>query len=156
MKNQSLIINIELWEQLIIDLRKRGNNERESGAFLLSLSGERTIVEYICYDDLDPIALSTGMVTFHADGFVELFKYCADKNLRVIADVHTHPHRNTNQSELDRTHPMMAVAGHVALIIPNYAQGNSKTLRGVSTYEYVTNFEWKKWKPSSKKIKIKK
>jgi len=40
--------------------------------------------------------------------------------LTVIADVHTHPGA-ARQSEADRTNPMVARAGHVAIIVPRYA-----------------------------------
>jgi hypothetical protein len=47
---------------------------------------------------------------------------CRAEKLAVIADIHTHP-SGAFQSESDRTNPMIACAGHLAIIVPNYADG---------------------------------
>jgi proteasome lid subunit RPN8/RPN11 len=143
-----------LWRRLLTQLRQRGAGTHESGAFLLGTPGTGRVSSFICYDDLDETALETGIITFHAVGFVRLWNICKQENLRVLADVHTHPSSWTGQSESDRTHPMVAQPGHVALILPNFAKRTSRTLGGASVYEYLGNHEWKTWPPKSGRVEI--
>ena len=130
--------------RLILQLRRRGGGYRESGAFLLGRPKSHRILNFICYDDLDPAALDTGIITFHGAGFVPLWDYCRDHKLRVLADVHTHGGQWTGQSESDRAHPMIGLKGHVSLIVPHYGQRNTFAMRGVGMFEYQGNHEWRK------------
>src|SRR5215207_9267172 len=98
MKSAELKIPQRLWNDLLSELRRRGNARRESGAFLLARGTESVVSEFVCFDDLDPDALATGIITFHAEGFAKLWKLCRDHNARVVADVHTHPNEWTGQS----------------------------------------------------------
>src|SRR4051794_2635186 len=61
-----LRIPVLLWLRLILDLHRRGNHRRESGAFLLGVRGTSrdTVKGYALYDDLDPHALDTGIIVF--------------------------------------------------------------------------------------------
>lgn len=140
---RNLRISFVVWIRLIRQLRRRGSSYRESGAFLLGRPGSHRIARFICYDDLDPTALDSGIIRFHGAGFVPLWDYCREHNLRVIADVHTHPGKWTGQSGSDCTHPMIGVKGHLSLIVPHYAQGSIVSLKGVRMFEYVGEHEWR-------------
>lgn len=133
-----LSISRWLWRRLISDLHHRGQDRRESGAFLLGVrEGSRARVRnFICYDDLDPNALDHGYVTLHSRGLKSLWAQCRARQLDVVADVHTHPGRDTRQSSLDQRHPMIPVDGHVALIVPNFANTTRWQLDGVGVHEY--------------------
>lgn len=144
-KVSRLVIERELWQRLILDIRERGANVRESGAFLLGKPNQNEVTHYVCYDELDENALETGMIIFDSVGFVNLIKYCHTHGLVVLADVHTHPKNRTLQSEFDRTNPMIGIKGHIALILPNFATGNLENLDGVGIYEYVSQLKWKTW-----------
>ena len=135
-----------LWVGTIDELRQRGGGRHESGAFLL---GERAVrrgverrqVHRVAYfDDLDPHCLDTGIVVFDGAGFGPLWELCRETGLQVVADVHTHP-GIARQSEADRKHPMIATAGHFALIVPDFAarvpSGNDLGL-----YEYAGAHRW--------------
>lgn len=139
----------DMWNSLIKELKLRGKKNRESGAFLLSDVSDNRVKEYICFDDLDPHCLDEGYINFNGDGFIPLWKYCAEQKLKVICDVHTHPGRRTNQSILDQNNPMIAIAGHVALIVPNFACNQNQLLNGVGIFEYVGNFNWNSFAPKS-------
>ena len=65
---------------------------------------------------------------------------CRARGLTVVGDVHTHP-GGAFQSEADRTNPMVAREGHIAIIVPNYATGRPATAR-IGVYEYRGNHEW--------------
>jgi hypothetical protein len=113
-----------LWRRLLSGLRQRGRGQRESGAFLLGrrdAGGRARIIDFVLYDDLDPHCLDSGIVRFDGRYFSDLWAICDARALTVVADVHTHPGR-ADQSPSDRAHPMIARAGHLALILPNFAR----------------------------------
>lgn len=119
-----LEIKRSLWANLVTDLRMRGGGKRESGAFMLGrIEGAvRQVDSWVPYDLLDSAALSNGYVRLGTQAFTALWARCAELGKVVVADVHTHP-LGPRQSQSDRANPMIAQAGHVALIIPNFAQG---------------------------------
>ncbi len=135
---ERLMISRWTWWKLIGELHRRGHGRRESGAFLLgdSNGGEARVRDFVCYDDLDPKALDQGYVTLHSRGLKALWARCRARQLDVVADVHTHPGSDTQQSALDRRHPMIPVAGHVALIVPNFAATSRWRIDGVGVHEY--------------------
>lgn len=140
--NERLTIARALWKTLVLDLRRRGDARRESGAFLLAPPGVRQVSAYLCYDDLDPTALDEGIIVFQGAGYVRLWDFCMERQLRVVADVHTHPDKWVEQSHSDRTHPMAGTPGHVALIVSHFACFNDHSLEGVGVYRYRGNHRW--------------
>ncbi len=113
-----------VWCDLVTELGVRGGGVREAGAFLLARAGGRqpaTVTRIVYFDDVDPTCL-TGGISMHAVGFDALWKICSAGKLRVIADVHTHPGAVVRQSDIDRANPMIATAGHVAVIVPHLAR----------------------------------
>jgi hypothetical protein len=138
-----LLISKLLWSELILQLRNRGENRRESGAFLLASPDSQEIRDFICYDDLDPSCYDTGIIVLQSAGYRPLWEYCTSHALTAIADVHTHPIRWTGQSAADKAHPMIVQQGHISLIVPRYAQGNIRSLKGVGFHEYLGDLRWK-------------
>jgi proteasome lid subunit RPN8/RPN11 len=111
------------WDELAAELGRRTGGVREAGAFLLADTnqGHRPAVRKIVYfDDLDPNCL-TGEISIGPTAFATLWTLCRSEGLRVIADVHTHPGTFVTQSDIDRANPMVAMAGHVALVVPHLA-----------------------------------
>ncbi|MGE3795254.1 MAG: Mov34/MPN/PAD-1 family protein [Dehalococcoidia bacterium] len=125
------------WRRLVSELARRGRRERESGAFLLARAGCRTrrVAAIVPYDDLDARCL-VGGIDLDGSAFARLWALCAGRDLRVIADVHTHPGQGVAQSATDARHPMVATRGHLAIIVPNFAQGRPAPREcGVHVYE---------------------
>jgi proteasome lid subunit RPN8/RPN11 len=110
------------WEAMVRELGRRGDGVREAGAFLLGdRQGDgRTITQVVYLDDLDPNCL-TGGIEFDGLAYSKLWDICDAAHRRVIGDVHTHPNRSVRQSGTDAANPMIAQAGHVALIVPDFA-----------------------------------
>lgn len=131
-----------IWRLLMRDLRMRGRGCSESGAFLLARRNdpERVVREWLAYDDLDPAALNRDYIRLESAAFSRLWEWCDQQHLQVIADVHTHPF-GPEQSRSDRAFPMISVTGHIALIVPRFAQGEPKTT-DVSYSVYRGNGNW--------------
>ncbi|HMJ01171.1 MAG TPA: hypothetical protein VK488_15170 [Gaiellaceae bacterium] len=123
-RRSRLRIRRELWNELIAELARRGRGRRESGAFLLADAdgNRRRVVRFVYLDDLDPTCLN-GAISFRGAAYGKLWALCRRERLTVVADVHTHPGRWVDQSPTDSANPMIAEAGHVALIVPDFTQG---------------------------------
>jgi len=130
------------WRAGMAELRRRAGGYRESGAFLLGTrDGGRRINEFIYYDDIDPDALSTGIVIIDGRKLGPLWQHCRATGQDVVADVHVHP-GGYGQSGSDRANPIIAEIGHRAIIIPNYAVG--ATMPGkIGVYEYLGARQWR-------------
>lgn len=132
-----------LWWWLCRKLRERGQNRsRESGAFLLGRRrGKRArIVDFVLYDDLDAHCLDTGIVRFDGRYFSDLWALCKARGLTVVADIHVHP-GGAGQSASDRAHPMIARAGHIAVILPRFAVP-PQPRRDIGIYRYRGGKQW--------------
>jgi proteasome lid subunit RPN8/RPN11 len=133
---EPLQISAALWQTITAELAVRGRGSRESGAFLLAKPGPeaRRVSEFIPFDDLDPKALN-GAIAIDAPAFSKLWRICRERQLTVVGDMHTHPGAIVRQSVTDQRNPMVARAGHVAVILPNYAQRNPhREQSGVHVY----------------------
>jgi len=132
-----------LWWRLVRSLCRRGNaGTRESGAFLLGTieNGQRRIMSFVLYDDLDPHCLDTGIVRFDGRYFSDLWKICKQSGLSVVADIHAHP-GGYGQSPSDKNHPMISAKGHVAMILPKFAKGR-QTRSNIGLYVYQGGKQW--------------
>ncbi|MGP8215370.1 MAG: hypothetical protein ACLQQ4_07395 [Bacteroidia bacterium] len=142
MAETKLYVKLAIWNKLIQALKIRGRGQNESGAFLLGKHESRIVTTFICYDDLYPETYKNGIIEFPAEGYEKLWKYCKQNNLRVLADIHTHPKSWTDQSESDTNNPMIAQKGHIALIAPYFAAKKHQKLNGVGIFEYKGDHEW--------------
>lgn len=136
-----------LWQTVLGDLHRRGERRHEAGAFLLgTLRGNRReAVAAIYYDELDPHAYDSGVCILHAPAFSKLWALCREHGLTVVADVHTHP-GSAGQSEADRTNPMVARAGHIAIIVPEFAMAPVNQSR-LGIYQYAGDHRWQDCSP---------
>jgi proteasome lid subunit RPN8/RPN11 len=133
-----------LWRVMVAELARRGAGTRESGAFLLGPANdtpERVVTETVYMDDLDPRCL-TGGISLSNAAFGRLWDICAERRLRVVADVHTHPTVYVCQSAIDKANPMIAMAGHIAIILPSYARGRIRLDR-LGVHEYLGDAGWR-------------
>lgn len=132
-----------LWRSGLAELHRRGGGRRESGAFLLGEERQdrRRITRFVYYDDLERHCLDTGIVIFEGTGFGTLWQLCRESGLRVVADVHTHP-EGAGQSPADRDNPMIALPGHIALIVPDFAR-RAVGSDHLGVYEYAGDHHWR-------------
>jgi hypothetical protein len=123
-RQASLRFKKRVWKEMLTELHRRGEERRESGAFLLGKrDADRRLVSRIVYlDDIDPNCL-VGGIHLHGEAYAKLWDICDEEGLGVLADIHTHPSDWVGQSSTDKDNPMMAINGHTALIAPNFATG---------------------------------
>lgn len=136
------------WQWVINELDRRGEREHEAGAFLLGVErdGRREIQSAIFYDELDPRAYDTGACILRGDAFAKLWARCRQAGRTVVADIHSHP-GSGRQSLIDKTNPMVSRAGHVAIIVPDFARWPIDYSR-LGVYEYRGQCEWHDRSPS--------
>ena len=132
----------QLWSALIQHLRHQGDGVRESGAFLLGYktSNGRLVERVLPYEQLQVDALHDDYVELTATSFTKLWNFCHREGLSVVADVHTHRF-GAGQSRSDQCNPMVALSGHIALIVPRFAQGSVR-LQDLGMYVYKGNHKW--------------
>lgn len=132
----------QLWGELVAHLRQQSGGVRESGAFLLGRKDDSTRVctRFLPYEQLQADALHDDYVSLSAASFAKLWELCRAERLSVVADIHTHRF-GAGQSRSDRTNPMVALAGHIALIVPRFAQGEVR-VSDVNMYVYQGSHRW--------------
>lgn len=125
-----------------LERRTRGGRQ-ESGAYLLGTElpdGGRRILEFVYYDDIDPRALETGEVTIRQTALPRLWEHCRMRGYGVVADVHVHP-GSCRQSPSDMASPVMPRAGHIAMILPDFAKGAPEP-GAIGIYEFLGAGRW--------------
>lgn len=132
------------WADLLDELARRGAGVREAGAFLLAArhGDPRVVKTAMFFDDLDPDCLRGG-IALDGRAFSRLYDLCRRDRLAIIGDVHTHPGPGVEQSSIDAANPMVARAGHVALIVPHLAQ-HRPTPQTVGVHQY-DGVGWTSW-----------
>ena len=130
------------WFKMVVELEKRGQGRRESGAFLLGhyRKSKAHVRRVAYYDDLEPGSLD-GAISLSHRAYSRLSSVCSKERLKVLGDIHTHPGKNIEMSSIDKEHPLISVDGHLALILPFFAQGKP-SLKAAAVYEYF-NGMWK-------------
>jgi proteasome lid subunit RPN8/RPN11 len=143
-----------LWVTGVTELARRTNNRsRESGAYLLGEvlgDGSSRIRDFIFYDDIDPRALETGVVVIRQTALPRLWEICRARGYGVVADVHVHP-GGFGQSQSDRANPVMPRAGHIAMILPHFAQGAPEPGR-IGIYEFRGKRRWRDHSAAGKRF----
>lgn len=131
-----------LWTSLLKELYRRGEREHEAGAFLLGtrINGRAEVKDILFYDDLDAAAYDTGVCVLDGEAFGRLWAICRERALCVVGDIHTHP-GCARQSFTDRTNPMIARSGHIAIIIPDYAIPAPQA-KSIGIYTYKGSHQW--------------
>ena len=136
-------IDRDLWMEMIAELGRRGiDGQREAGAFLLGYrqSDTRKVDRVVYFDDLDPDCL-VGHIHLRSPAYSALWDLCELTGLAVVGDVHTHPSTSVAQSGIDRCNPMIASAGHIAVIVPCYGT-RLVGARETGVHEYLGESGW--------------
>ncbi len=134
----------KVWETGVHELARRTLGEKcESGAYLLGKTlnnGVHEILDFVFYDDVDPEALATGIVTIRETALPRLWEICRARGYGVVADVHVHPF-GYGQSASDRANPVMPRAGHIAFILSDFARDRPGP-GAIGMYEFLGGGRW--------------
>ena len=130
------------FDAVVSELDRRGGRRHEAGVFLLGrqLGNGRLVTDAVYYDELDSNAYDSGICVLRAASFSKLWALCRDRGLMVVADAHTHG-GGAGQSGSDKANPMVAQAGHIAVIVPNFAVTPIRP-KSLGLYEYRGNHSW--------------
>ncbi len=150
---EAIEISLYHWYKLLTGLKLRAKGIQESGAFLLSNRNSKDVKSIAFYDTFDPTVSDSGIIQF--EGGVKFYEFLAENNLEVLADIHTHPGKNTQQSVLDKTNPMIRLKGHIAIIAPDYCKSVFIKPRDCSVYKYLGEFKWHKFPKNKIPIHLK-
>jgi proteasome lid subunit RPN8/RPN11 len=139
-----LRLNCRFFDDVVKEIHRRGEERRESGGLLLGRigpNGVRTADSVIYYEDLDPGCTRRGAIELRGELFARAWRISEQRGREVVADVHSHPGA-AEQSGIDRAHPAVALAGHVALIVPEFGR-HGGTRRGLGVFEYRGRRVWR-------------
>jgi hypothetical protein len=138
-----LICRPLVWNEGVNELKQRAGGKRESGAFLLGRTRGpvRVIEQFLFYEDVDPSCFAHGIVEFDGTRLGRVWEICRKSKMMVVADVHVHP-GHFGQSPSDRNNPMIAQAGHLAVVVPDYATRCHLPGR-IGVYEYLGARRWR-------------
>lgn len=132
----------ETFARIAAELYRRGGyGKTEAGCFLLGqINGTDRVVEDIVYfDDVDPNAYRYAAIRFDTTKLSAVYDICEAKSLSIVGDMHTHPFE-AFLSPIDRAYPVMALAGHVSIILPY--DGRYRTARQVAVNVYQRDGNW--------------
>jgi len=134
------------WDRMTRELGLRGDGRRESGGFLMARrdGDRRRVVRVLYLDDLDPNCLQGKHIHFDGRAYSRLWDICDAENLVVVGDAHTHCGDWAEQSDIDARNPMVAVEGHVALILPRLAMHRIQPA-DVGVHRYGGSAGWQSW-----------
>lgn len=151
-KRAPLRCRSSVWLTGCAELKRRTRGVQESGAFLLGHKhgARREIAEFLFYDDIDATCFANGIVEFDGSKLGRVWKYCRERSMKVVADVHVHP-GGYGQSSSDQHNPIIAEAGHFALILPHYASAEVAPDH-IGIYEYLGNRRWRDHSRAGKRI----
>lgn len=155
-RSTRVVCNRSTWRAIVGELHKRGKETTEAGCFLLGTisDGRRHVCDAVYYDDLVPDCLEGGGIYMEGPFWSSLWNICRARNLKVVADIHTHPGA-AEQSAQDQASPAIAQPGHVAFIVPNFAKGQPDTSR-LGIFEYGGNGKWMRFSDHSKYLLLSK
>jgi proteasome lid subunit RPN8/RPN11 len=132
-----------LWHKTQKGLATRGAGERESACLWVGQRGKEIwSVKGIIF--LDDIPGTISNKRFHhtpKEVVNKIYQVLRKEGLQIIADVHTHPGRDVEMSDLDKNHPIEYRVGLLSLILPNYGFPPI-TLRNTGFHEYLGNDMW--------------
>jgi len=110
----------------------------------------RRIEQFLFYDDVDPTCFAHGIVEFDGSRFGTVWQKCREAKQTVVADVHVHPGHYA-QSPSDKYNPMIAEAGHLALILPDFA-ARARLPGKIGVHEYLGARKWRDHSPRGDRV----
>ncbi|HZO95693.1 MAG TPA: Mov34/MPN/PAD-1 family protein [Candidatus Baltobacteraceae bacterium] len=139
-----LRLNSHFFADVIAEIHRRGDEKRESGAFLLGSTAEdgaRVADDVIYYEDLDPRCTRYGAIALESIAFAKAWSIASERGKQIVADLHSHP-GCAEQSAIDKANPAVALPGHIALIVPDFGRRRGSR-SGLGVFEYLGGHKWR-------------
>jgi hypothetical protein len=142
--SRKIVIPEKIWVQTWLGLRVRGRGKVESAAIW---GGKRdalteTVEAVYFLDDLAGRVQFSGYHRVPEKALAQFFSQLQRDRRVIVGDIHTHPTRWVDLSDLDKDNPIEFRKGLYAIVLPSYAIPEpSLTLAGV--HEYKGNGRWR-------------
>lgn len=138
-------ISTNLWNETIKGLAEHSQGLRESGCIWAGKRNELTwtVKEVLFLDDLPGVRRQHLYHRTPRIAINKLFELLREKDLQIIADLHTHPTDWVELSDTDKLHPIEYRIGLIAVIFPYFAQMKHK-FNDLGVHEYLGNGEWQR------------
>lgn len=135
------IIPRRVFKKTFEELRQWGKKRYEGLVLWIGqLEGSRSIVQDILVPDAE---FWGGGVRLQQGDLLKLVRELADRNLILLAQLHTHP-GNFGHSFGDERSAISYRLGYVSIVVPNYARKEHADLRRCHVYLYEGNLRWRK------------
>jgi len=120
----NLIVSQELFDATMRELQHRSGRRRESAAVWAGrIEGDLWIAEIVRFHHhLCDDSGSWGFLELTEEGKFALYSELAQKGLRLIALIHTHPGAWVGLSSIDRRNQICSRVGFWSLVVPRYAE----------------------------------
>jgi len=152
-----ILIEPTLWWLAWDGLRNRGQGWHETACVWAGhRSGqEERVVEIIFLDDLPGVESFELQHRTSRTATEILFEMLRQKQLSIIADVHTHPEDWVDLSRVDQAHPIEYRPGLTALVLPYYAS-REPSINATGVHIYCGKGRWRRLtkRMAEKKVQI--
>lgn len=134
-----------IWDETVRGLAGRSQGLRESGCIWAGKRNELTwtVKEVVFLDDLPGVRRHQLYHRMPRVAINKLFELLREKDLQIIADLHTHPTDWVELSDTDKIHPIEYRIGLIAIVFPNFAQF-PHTFINLGVHEYLGSSEWQR------------
>lgn len=138
-----LFVTHNLWVSTWEGLQCRSAGQVESACVWLGPRSNTTQValEAVFLDDLPGTIGRRLQHRTSRQAVAMLLEVARQKQLSIVADLHTHPSDWVDLSDVDQEHPIEYRVGLIALVLPSFAIG-APDLARTGVHEYLGNGKW--------------
>lgn len=138
-----LFVSQKLWVSTWEGLQLRSAGQVEAACVWLGTRTDtaQVAVEVVFLDDLPGTIGRRLQHRTSRQAVAMLLEIAREKQLSIVADLHTHPSDWIDLSEVDQEHPIEYRRGLIALVLPRFALGLPDLAR-TGVHEYIGNGQW--------------
>jgi hypothetical protein len=143
-QNRKILISAAHWNETWLGLRDRSTGGVESVAVWAGkrISAEETVQGVYFLDDCEDGIQHARYHQVSPETLAALFDRLRNDRRVIIGDVHTHPSRWVDLSDLDKENPIEFRRQVLAVVLPEYAKSNP-SLASAGIHEYLGDGHWK-------------
>lgn len=143
MTGRMLFVARALWQATWAGLRERGGGVREAACVWLGTRSGTVehAFDVVYLDDLPGTTARRVQHRTSREGVDMLLACARDRKMSLVADIHTHPGRRVDLSEIDQAHPIEFRVGLLALVLPHFAT-TEPDITTIGLHEYAGDGRW--------------